>query len=82
MCHFRDSSSNNNRSENKKNVKVLTKRYNYDEDDNDETDSDGEDEHNIKKVSVFSVSDKITLMRVKVDGAEIVWQPDTGTKKN
>ena len=31
---------------------------------------------------MFSVSDKITLMRVKVDGTEIVWQPDTGTKKD
>ena len=43
----------------------------------EDTESDGE--RQVKKVSVLSVVDKITLMKVQLDGTETIWQPDTGT---
>ena len=46
--------------------------------DDDDTDSDGE----CLKVDVLNVRNKTTLMRVEMDGTEIHWQPDTGTRRN
>ena len=45
-------------------------------------DSDTDSDESVHKISVMSVGDKTTLMRVMVDESETLWQPDTGAKRN
>ena len=48
----------------------------------DDTDSDNSDEYNSHKISIISMSDKTSLMRLRMNNTEGMWQPDTGTKKD
>ena len=47
-----------------------------------QSESDTESDSSCNKIEVLSVKSKVTLMRVKMNGEETIWQPDTGTKKN
>ena len=47
-----------------------------------ESDTDTDDDSDCKKVVVFSVNNKTTLMKIKMNGNDTQWQPDTGSNKN
>ena len=47
-----------------------------------ESDTDTDDDSDCKKVVVFSVNNKTTLMEIKMNGNDTQWQPDTGSNKN